>query len=296
MLSVLIPIYNYDIRALVTVLHEQLMSSQIVFEIICLDDYSDKKISVLNAEIEQLQFTSYHISDRNFGRVATRQTLAEQANYERLLFLDADVMPKSEHFIAHYTSLLASAYDGIYGGFAYSLEPPKDDFILRWTYGTSNEQVPALIRNRAPFKIVISANFMITKALFITLNSQITQRGYGYDNYFGALLKSNKNTVFHIDNEVYHLGLEGNESYLNKIEQSVDTLLKLELNKTIQDTENTLYNTYKSLKKLRLNYVFSWIYKSFKKNFKKNLLSSKPDIRVLQFYKLSYICYQDLNS
>nr|WP_321245833.1 glycosyltransferase family 2 protein [uncultured Psychroserpens sp.] len=296
MLSVLVPVYNYDIRALVTMLHEQLSRSQIAFEIICLDDCSKKDIRTINTEIEQLQYTSYQLSNINVGRVATRQALAEHASYDWLLFLDADVMPKSEHFISNYTSLLSSDNEAIYGGFAYHTKQPKEDYILRWTYGTSNEQVSALKRNQTPYKIVISANFMITKALFLKLNSQINQRGYGYDNYFGALLKNNKSRIFHIDNEVYHLGLEPNESYLHKIEQSVDTLLKLENNKNIQDTENDLYNLYKGLKKLRLHYLFSYVYRIFKNSFRKQLLSSKPNISLLQFYKLSYICYQDLNS
>jgi glycosyltransferase involved in cell wall biosynthesis len=296
MLSVLIPVYNYDIRALVTTLHEQLILSEIAFEIICLDDYSTNTSCVLNAEIEHLQFTSYKISDRNYGRVATRQNLAKQARYDWLLFLDADVMPKSNYYITHYIDVLSSKYDAIYGGFTYHKKQPKEDYMLRGTYGSSKEQTPALERNQTPYKIVISANFMIQKELFIGLNSEITQRGYGYDNYFGALLKNKKSPVFHIDNEVYHLGLESNETYLNKIEQSVDTLLTLETNKALLETENTLFNTYKRLKQIRLNYVFSYTYRRFKNSFRKNLLSGKPNMNLLQFYKLSYICYQDLNS
>jgi hypothetical protein len=295
MLSVLIPVYNYDIRLLVNTIHNQLRDCDVKFEIICIDDCSEKSYSLINTEINNLSNTSYTISNKNIGRIAIRQALAEQANYEWLLFLDADVMPKMDNFISNYTSLLFPNYDAIYGGFAYKQEQPKDDYMLRWVYGTSNEQVSASKRNQTPYKIVISANFLIKKAIFKRLNSQITQRGYGYDNYFGALLKSNEQKVFHIDNEVYHLGLEPNENYLNKIEQSVDTLLKLESNGDLQQTENTLYNTYKLLKKLKINHLFSWIYKVYKNRFKKNLLSSKPKVSVLQFYKLSYICFQDLN-
>lgn len=294
MLSVLIPVYNYDIRPLVNLLHEQLISSQVEFEIICMDDCSTKKVCILNAEIEQLQYTSYQISNINIGRVATRQALAEQASYDWLLFLDADVMPKSHQFISKYIALMPTENDAIYGGFAYKPELPEDDNILRWKYGSSNEQIHASKRNKTPYKIVISANFMIKKVVFLELNSQITQRGYGYDNYFGALLKSLQFKVHHIDNEVYHLGLEPNEIYLHKIEQSIDTLLKLDSNNDIQQTDNTLYNTYKFLKKIRLNYLFYFIYKSFKNQLKNNLHSRKPNIGLLQFYKLSYICYQDL--
>lgn len=296
MLSILIPVYNYDIRQLVYAIHKQLLTSKITFEILCFDDYSDNGISSSNTEIEQLQNTSYHILNNNLGRVAVRQTLAEQAAYNWLLFLDADVMPKYDEFISNYIALLSSDYDAIYGGFTYSNKTPKAEYMLRWSYGRSKEQMLAIKRNQFPYKIVISGNFLIRKSLFISLNSQITQKGYGYDNYFGALLKANKSKVLHIDNNVFHLGLESNLIYLNKIEQSVDTLLSLDRQNTINETENTLFNSHKHLKTLKLNYILSFIYKNFKSNFRKNLLSSTPNILVLQCYKLSYICYQDLNS
>ncbi len=296
MLSVLIPVYNYDIRRLVYAIHKQLLASKITFEILCLDDHSENSISASNTDIEQLQNTSYRILNNNLGRVAVRQTLAKQAVYDWLLFLDADVMPTSDNFISNYHKLLSSGYDAIYGGFTYRNTPPEADHMLRWSYGKSKEQMLAIKRNQVPYKIVISGNFLIQKSLFIRLNSQITQKGYGYDNYFGALLKAHKKKVFHIDNNVFHLGLESNVIYLNKIEQSVDTLLILDKQNAINETENTLYNSYKQLKKLKLNYIFSFIYKNFNSNFRKNLLSSTPNILVLQCYKLSYICYQDLNS
>ena len=296
MLSVLIPVYNYDIRLLVRTVHEQLLASQITFEIICLDDASKSGFSTINSEINTLAHVAYHSSSKNSGRVATRQALAKQAKYDWLLFLDADVIPKSETFITDYLSYTNSNYEAVYGGFIYTDETPKAEHLLRWTYGKSNEQVVASKRNKTPYRIVISANFMIKKQLFLDINSEITQRGYGYDNYFGALLKTKKSAVFHTDNEVYHQGLESNESYLNKIEQSVDTLLKLDAEHHINATENRLLETFKTLKQWKLNYVFSWTYKAFKNRFKSNLLGKHPRLWVLQCYKLSYICYQDLNA
>ncbi|WP_047545174.1 glycosyltransferase family 2 protein [Psychroserpens sp. Hel_I_66] len=296
MLSVLIPVYNYDITRLVNRLHEQLIANDIIFEIIILDDGSTNDCHIINAEIEKLSHTCHIISSSNCGRVATRQKLAEQAKHEWLLFLDADVMPKTQDFISNYINYTPRNHDAIYGGFAYNEEKPRDEFILRWTYGRSNEQVPASLRNKTPYKIVISANFMIKKAVFKRLNSKITQKGYGYDNYFGALLKTENVNVLHIDNEVIHNGLEDNLIYLNKIEKSVDTLLKLDRQNKLEKTENSLITTFRSLKKWRLNYPISWIYRFSNSILRKHLLSQNPKVMVLQFYKLGYICYQDLNS
>jgi len=54
MLSVLIPVYNCSITALIKDLHQQLMSSNIEFEIICLDDASNNTITKKKLDCKQL--------------------------------------------------------------------------------------------------------------------------------------------------------------------------------------------------------------------------------------------------
>jgi len=294
MLSVLIPVYNYDVRLLVTNLHRQLERATIRFEIICIDDFSDPEISRLNSKIVELPQTTYQISKQNYGRVATRQLLVELANYDWLLFLDADVMPVSEDFINNYLKFIPSEYHAIYGGFAYKPKKPEPNLMLRWSYGSSKEQILASTRNKTPYKIVISANFMIRKVVFSQLNSQIEHKGYGYDNFFGALLKSQNHKVFHIDNAVFHLGLESNDSYLRKVEASVDTLLKLNKDEKLNPTENSLLNTFRTLKTYKLNHLVAWLFRHTRKSLTSNLLSNSPNILLLQFYKLGYFCEQDL--
>ena len=118
-------------------------------------------------------------------------------------------------------------YDAVYGGFAYYDEPPEKEFKLRWEYGRRREEVKAQIRNKRPYKSIISANFLIKKTVFKALNEQITGNLYGEDNHFGALLKKHNIKVKHIDNEVYHLGIEPSAKYLEKKEQAAYTLLHL---------------------------------------------------------------------
>lgn len=295
MLSVLIPVFNFDIRAMVNQLHHQLSDANIDFEIICLDDASNQDMSTRNSVIEQLNHTTYNISSSNNGRIITRQMLAKQAKFDWLLFLDADVKPKSNDFIKNYLQFLTHNYQAIYGGFAYYEDSPDPNHILRWKYGKSKEQVHASIRNSSPYKITISANFLIQKSVFLQLNSKIDQKGYGYDNYFASLLKQHDINVLHINNEVYHLGLEPNETYLNKVETAVKNLLALEKLKAITDNENSLLITFLKLKRYKLNRLVAFFFRIFRLKMKTNLMSSNPSIFILQFYKLGYICDLDLN-
>jgi glycosyltransferase involved in cell wall biosynthesis len=295
MLSVLIPIYNFQCVRLVETIHKQLMLSAIAFEIICLDDASELFTSE-NNRISQLSHTTYNILPTNLGRIATRQQLANSAKYDWLLFLDADVLPKSEQFIQNYLDVITSDADAIYGGFAYHEEAPNAAYTLRWKYGKTKEQVSALNRNKTPCKIVISANFLIKKDVFLSINSHIDTKGYGYDNYFGALLKAKNSKVLHIDNEVYHLGIEDNTTYLNKVKQAVETLHQLYKTNKIETSENALLELFKSMKTYNLHLLVAPFYNWFQTVFEKQLTGKNPSIRLLQLYKLTYICYLDRNS
>jgi len=293
MLSILIPVYNYDIRALVNTIHKQLIQSDIEFEIIVGEDSPKNHIESINKEIKKLKNTQYTSNKQNIGRVATRQQLAEKAIYRWLLFLDADVMPKSEKFIINYLKFINSNYRVIYGGFYYKTEKPDVNRVLRWKYGRSKEQLKAVKRNISPYRVVISANMLIKKQTFLDLNSRITRKGYGYDNYFGAKLKEHAIKIFHIDNEVIHLGLECNEIYLKKIESAIETLLNLYENNELKNSENSLLKAYHKLKPLGLIGLIVWLFKKFRKNLKSNILGPNPNIQLLQFYKLAYFCYID---
>ena len=295
MISILIPTYNYDISNLLIEIHKQASKANIKFEIICFDDKSTKYTVENNTTIDSLTYAKIIISEDNVGRTDARQKLCNESIYNWLLFLDADVMPKDDFFFQNYAEQIKSENDAIYGGITYVKEKPKNEFILRWKYGRTCEDVPAKIRNLKPYQVITSGCFLIRKAIFIKINSKINTNRYGLDNYFASLLKQNKVNVLHINNEVYHLGIENSITYLKKSEDCILTLLWLLNNDKIRENNNKLLSVFSSFKKLKLNYLMSAMYKLFSTHMSKNLVGSNPNIYLLQFYKLSYICYKDLN-
>lgn len=295
MLSVLIPIYNYDVSELVLDIHKQLVLSNIKFEILCRDDNSEHYISNNEITIQKLSFTQYITSDRNVGRIACRQFLADKATYDWLLFLDADVFPKTNTFIKNYLDCLSKNFEATFGGFAYSKKILNHTQNLRWRYGKKFEEVDAVKRNLKPHQLIISANFLIKKSVFKTINSQIERKSYGLDNYFSALLRINKIKVLHINNEVYHNGLENNRTYIKKSEESITTLLWMKNEKRIIQHNNKLLSLYNKFKTFKLNYILEALYLLLGNSMKNNLMSTSPNIYLLQIYKLLYISHKDLN-
>ncbi|MBJ7879250.1 glycosyltransferase family 2 protein [Gelidibacter salicanalis] len=295
MLSILIPVYNYNVVPLVEEIHFQATALHIPFEILVYDDGSFSVLNKKNQQINRLTGCQFIEAKRNRGSAALRQHLAVQAQYDWLLFLDADVMPKHANYLQTYVNIISEEQDAIYGGFAYQAKTPEHDYSLRWRYGKAKEEVDAAIRNQKPYKIVISGNFLTKKHVFITVNSKMKGHKYGYDNYFGALLKEYSHNVKHINNEVYHLGLGKNPDYLRKVEHSVDTLLELHKNNKITESDNDLLNTFKIFKKIKIHYLLGYLFKQKKPRLITNLLSPNPSVRGLQFYKLGYMCYKDAN-
>src|SRR5690606_32452118 len=140
MISVVIPVYNCNCVALVETLHKHLIASAVAFEIMCLDDASDRFTSE-NRVVGNLSHTTYQISSTNLGRIAARQQLANTARYDWLLFLDADVLLKSEQIIESYLDVLNTNAEAVFFGFAYYENPPEPNYRLRWHYGKAQEQV-----------------------------------------------------------------------------------------------------------------------------------------------------------
>ncbi|KAB1068220.1 glycosyltransferase family 2 protein [Tamlana haliotis] len=295
MISILIPVYNYNISKLATTLHKEAISLDIDFEIICFDDHSERFTTENKTTLESLKHSKYIYANSNVGRTAARQQLSDNATFDWLLFLDADVIPKSSAFIKNYLDEIPNNYDAVFGGFAYEDQKPEGDSVLRWTYGKNFEQVDAKKRNLNPYQVIISANFMIKKSIFNQVYKQIDIKTYGTDNYIASLLKEENAKVYHINNEVFHLGLESNTIYFNKIKASVLALIWLQKQHKMDNHENKLLSTFVSLKKFKLNYLLSLCFKLFGTSMEKNMLSDRPNMMLLQLYKLTFICYKDLN-
>lgn len=295
MLSVLIPTYNYNIAPLVNTIHQQLSNTGLAFEILYLEDGSSQEFIALNSNITKLPHTKQYVYNSNRGRAKTRYELCKKAQYPWLLLLDADVIPKSPDFITHYLEKLNANYDAIYGGFAYLKEPPDTSHLLRWKYGKQKEAIDASIRNKSPYKIIISANFMIKASIFKTIISKVPYSGYGTDLYLGMLLKKENLNVLHINNEVYHLGIEKSEHYLTKKEQAVSLLLNLYREGKTPTHSNHLLTWFIYLKRFGGHFILSLFFKGFKQKMKNNLLGKKPSVWIFQLYKMSYMCYLDLN-
>ena len=290
MLSICIPVYNYDIRALIHQLTAQIdqLTAQInpqtkKIEIIIIDDGSDEGYRKLNRSITNYTNVIYKEQINN-GRAKTRNKLAEIANYNNLLFLDCDCEPNTQ-FIQNYINKLP--YQGvIVGGLKYHDKPKDKSQVLRWKVGIKREQKTVKKRNKNTYGNFLSSNFVINKEIFNTHKFNLNLQGYGHeDTLLGIELKKNNIPILHLDNPVYHLGIDEIHTYLKKIKQSIKNL---KIIKNIEEVESNIkiLRVYTLTKKLYLNTIVCRILKTILPSLERYLLNCGTNLFAWDLYKL----------
>lgn len=226
MISICIPIYNYNVTPLVNYLHIQGEVLSVPFEIILIDDASNEEYKRINEQIS-LEKVKYIPLKENIGRAKIRNRFLKYAQYDYLLFLDCDSAIISEDFLEKYTSLISKINTNvIYGGRIYGNERPKREKLLRWKYGIKKESKPASIRELFPNKSFMTNNFVIRKDILCSYPFEETIAGYGHeDTLFGFQLKKHKIPILNIENPILNDDIEDNDEFLRKTEEGIKNLV-----------------------------------------------------------------------
>jgi len=292
MLSVLIPVYNYQITDLIKDLCKQIEENLIDAEIIIVDDASTRFIEE-NCKLRDLEKVSYEKLGNNIGRSAIRNYLASKAQYDYLLFIDCDAKVYNPNFIKNYVQTINKNKEVVCGGLEYEHTAPKEHKLyFRWFYGINREFRTVHIRIENPYKSFTSFNFLIKKSVFhaIKFNEKLTTYGHE-DTLLGIELKKQNINISHIYNPLLHDGLEETDIFIHKTEQSVKNLKYLLENYTDKEA---FVNSIKLIKyvriinKMRLAWLLKLYYKAFNRIILRNLKSQHPSLKLFDLYKLCY--------
>ncbi len=224
MISVCIPVYNFDIEPLITALVPQV--KEVGGEIIVIDDQSTKYKTQNRTVINKHKEIRYIELPKNIGRAAIRNLFLKYAQHDYLLFLDCDVYIISPSFLETYVKVIRKSPPAvIVGGRIYGPKPSERKKLLRWKYGVQRESKPADIRRKTPNASFMTNNFVIDKHLFKTIRFNEALRSYGHeDTLFGYELKKRGVKIMHIDNPVLNGDVEDAATYMEKTKQSVENL------------------------------------------------------------------------
>lgn len=290
MISILIPVFNYDINELIVALSNQAGKLGQESEIIVIDDGSQSSYRNLNAAIASLPFVQYIESEKNNGRVRIRQMLADKASFEWLLFLDCDSQILSDHYLEIYVQRIRDSVQIMSGGRVYSREKPTDcRFTLHWKYGTYREKTTYNSKNHT--NRFMTNNFLIRKSIFVKFHFTPDWGGYGYeDTWIGIQLEAMNIAVSHIDNPVLHNGLQESLEFLSKSREALKNLKKLSqvVPVKILAKHVKLYLYYYRLKYLGLLWLLRFIYSMTHTGIEKNIHSCNPSLFKFDLWRLNY--------
>ncbi len=295
-ISICIPIFNHDSTSLVRVLAKQCSSASIEYEILVIDDCS-QLFREENRKIAGIPGVKYFEQDKNLGRAAVRNLLAQKAQYDWLLFLDCDAILLDDAFVVRYVKEIEeSKADVVIGGYRYSDKKPSDSTLyLRWLYGKRREERNIETRNQRSHCSFSSFNFMAKKSVFDKVNFDESLRKYGHeDTLFGWLLKHNGFKVIHIDNPARQVDLDSTDLYLRKLHDAAENLWTIY--KNVDDPMDFVKDVkvlrcFEWLRKNHLLKLVYWTLRLIKPLILRNLESNSPKIFFLDLYKLERLCF-----
>jgi len=295
MLSICIPVYNFYASELVKSLHDEAQHLNIEYEILISDDASAGHFRKENCLLSTLSNVRYLQSEINLGRTGNRNLLFKTAQYPYILFMDCDTKVSKKDYIRDYLPYCTPG-NICSGGHLYFPEKPTDQkYLLHWKVGRARECLPAKIRSIKPNNSFMTCNFLIDKEIFNTVKFDERLQGYGNeDTLFGIELKKKNITIRHIDNPLYHLGLETAGKFLSKIEEGLRSYHKINI---LYNNDSDFINSCKilrvekKLKRWHLNKLYKHFFILSRKFMYKNLVGKNPSLLVYDLYKLGYLCY-----
>lgn len=285
-LSILIPTYNYNARALVRDLHRLAQEEGVEAEIIIGDDASTNDTEWFS-EVEQLSHVSVMHETVNQGRAIIRNHLADASHGEWLWFIDADaeVPPTFSLSIALHTGTMAPA---VCGGLYHPDAKPSPEKMLRYKYEMdADTKRSADQRSEFPHHHITTFNLLVRHDVFLQIRFNEHCDKYGYEDVmFGLELERHRIAVLHIEDPLIHNGLDTNSEFLEKTEIAMHSLHKI--SSSIPSDGNGIVRVARHLQETKMTWAVRLLFKLLRRPIRKNLLGSHPLLPLFQFYKLGY--------
>lgn len=287
MISICIPIYNFNVIELINELANQITITNTPSEIVLIDDASTDDFKNINEEA-CLKHTYIKLK-KNIGRAAIRNLFLKYTKYDNLLFLDCDSIVISDNFLSNYIdSISNNTTPLICGGRKYPELYPEKSELLRWKYGVYRESKGFEERMKNPNRSFMTNNFVISKNLFNEIPFEENLTKYGHeDTLFGFELKKRDIEIAHINNPILNGDLENNNTYLINTEDAIANLAYI-LNEVNYDKrlieDITILRIYYKL--FRVRNVIKVLFIILKPIIRSLLSKGYVNLHLFDFYKL----------
>lgn len=219
-LSVLVPFKGDDPRPLLIALARE----SVAVEIVLLDDGTgDASLSTaLQALIPDLPLPTRLVTLAvNEGRAKGRNRLVSHARAGHFLFLDSDMAPDRDDFLAAWLALITKDDPAVaFGGFSLQQVEPRRDQALHRAMAAHSDCLSAAERSLSPEKHVFTSNLLVRRDVFAAEGFDEGFAGWGWEDVEWGMRVARRWPIVHIDNTATHLGLDPAKVIAAKYEQS----------------------------------------------------------------------------
>ena len=302
-LSILIPTYNNVCLELVKSLQAQASLLQnLEYEILVADDGSTDLSTIEgNRAINQLENCQYIEREKNVGRAAIRNFLAQQARYPWLLFIDSNMDVILSEYLSNYLKQMKESdadledsihikYGIIYGGYQIKRDDTTKERLknnLRYIFesrGTQNGDYRE--RQAHPYHDFHTSNFIVQRSIILKYPLDERFYHYGYEDVlWGKVLKDKHIGIKHIDNPLGYDHFIGNMSFISKTEESLRTLYQF---REELEGYSKIIDYAQRLKRWHLSHLCQKLFPFVCLPIKARLTGNKPSILWFNIYKLLY--------
>lgn len=292
-LSILIPVFNYDCSQLITSLARQGEKLKTLglagYEIILADDCSTDQRTIKKnlAACAVCKSCRYLAQNERQGRARNRNAAIRVATGNWLIIVDCDALPPDELFLRRYFDARSEA-SVLVGGLLtpHSAVPGCE---LRYRYELRADRHRTLSRRQAqPYARFSTFNFMVQRDVMqqAMFDPELTEYGYE-DTLLGWQFEQRGIAVAHIANPLVHTGINNNREFLKNTESAMRNLCRLPM----------LHNSVgparaaQHLQRLHLERLFFSLFCLLHRAIRRNLLSHHPSLLLFNIYKLGVYCH-----
>jgi glycosyltransferase involved in cell wall biosynthesis len=280
LISILIPCFNDDPSNLLEDIIKQNDFNYEDYEVIVYDDASTSTIKWSENNLIKI----IH-GKSNKGDFASRKILASHAQFQWLLFLDADLRLCSDDFLKIYKNQISQNLSVCYGGIFYQDSPPENNKLLRWTYGKAREE-KTTVQPEYLYENFVAASFLIQKDVFLKATDIEPPNIYGTDLLLAAYFRAEQVSISFIYNPAMHTGIEANEIFLEKSLKAVQATYQMEQSQLIPNNHKPLQRLFLKLEKWRLINLGKMFLDKGQSYFIKQINSKNPKLFFLDLLKL----------
>ena len=235
-LSVLTPFFRDDPTPLIARLEHEAARLAGRIEVIALDDGGGDAPLTHRVALQVGELATparLVVLGQNQGRAPGRNRLAAHARGRHLLFLDSDMAPDTDDFLARYLGLIdLPPSDGgdpavVFGGFSMKQVPRSPRFALHRALALRGECLDAAQRRLKPEKYVFTSNLLVRRDVFEAEAFDESFSGWGWEDVEWGMRVLRRYGVVHIDNPATHLGLDTPAALAGKYEQSAGNFARV---------------------------------------------------------------------